>query len=216
MAQCGGGIGRAGVRARARFDHLLLLLDSHRLPVVVSLWSSSALSGVLSCHLESLLSFWTGSVPATAQCSSFRSKSAARVVWKFKKSDVSQEIRCVMRKCEFLGGLGWISNECLCLVIKEEQATSRVEVLVSDFCTGTGAGPVSATHVSQSCFLLGLYCFPKVRLRLTLTLLGGVTIPWVNSFPCTNSRDRLSEIWVKLREILVKLWNYVLGCVNKW
>ena len=57
MAQCGGGIGRAGVRARARFDHLLLLLDSHRLPVVVSLWSSSALSGVLSCHLESLLSF---------------------------------------------------------------------------------------------------------------------------------------------------------------
>ena len=44
-----------------------------------------------------------------------------------------------------------------------------------------------------------------MRLRLTQTLLEGVATPGVDSFPSTKSRDRLSEICVKLREILVKL-----------
>ena len=47
----------------------------------------------------------------------------------------------------------------------------------------------------------------KVRLRLTLTFLEGVTAPGVDSFPSTKSRVRLSEICVKLGEILVKLCN---------
>ena len=60
-----------------------------------------------------------------------------------------------------------------------------------------------------------------MRLRLTPTLLEGVTTPGVDSFPSTKSSNRLSEICVKLHEILVKLCELsarlrelVIGCVN--